>query len=189
MTVRILPAADRTPVPWKNGGGLTREIAAHPPGSGMGDFEWRVSAAEVAADGAFSRFEGVDRVLTVLSGAGIDLSVAGEPVRLTPASDPFAFPGDVAAFAHVLAGPISDLNVMVRRGLWRAEVKRIEVGATVELTAAADACLVVAEGPLSLSGLVALEPGDVLRLDSGDTVRLHPRGGPARALVVELTRA
>ncbi|OYX30021.1 MAG: hypothetical protein B7Y99_12250 [Caulobacterales bacterium 32-69-10] len=188
MTVRVLSAADRTPVPWKNGGGLTREIAAYPPGAGMGDFEWRVSAAEVASDGAFSRFEGVDRVITVLSGAGLDLAVAGEPVRLTPQSEPFAFPGDAVVFAHVLAGPVSDLNVMVRRGLWRADVERLEIEATVNLTSDADACLILAEHPLSLSGLVALEPGDVVRIERGDTVKLLPRAGAASVLVIELTR-
>jgi environmental stress-induced protein Ves len=188
MTVRILSAADRTPTPWKNGGGLTREIAAHPPGAGMGDFEWRVSAAEVASDGAFSRFEGVDRIITVVAGAGMDLSIAGEPVRLTPDSEPFAFPGDAAVFAHVLAGPVSDLNVMVRRGLWRAEVERLDIETAVNLTSDADACLIFAEHPLSLSGVVALETGDVVRLDRDDIAKLLPRGGAASVLVIELTR-
>ncbi|MDB5497193.1 MAG: HutD, partial [Phenylobacterium sp.] len=33
MTLRVLAAADRQAVPWKNGGGVTREIAAYPTGS------------------------------------------------------------------------------------------------------------------------------------------------------------
>ena len=51
MTVRILRAADRAPVPWKNGGGTVREIATGPEGAGTDAFDWRVSLADVTADG------------------------------------------------------------------------------------------------------------------------------------------
>ena len=50
--LEILPAALRTPVAWKNGGGVTREIAALPRGAGLNHFEWRVSTAEVRSAGA-----------------------------------------------------------------------------------------------------------------------------------------
>ncbi|NEE21462.1 HutD family protein, partial [Streptomyces sp. SID7499] len=45
MTVRILRAADRAPVPWKNGGGIVREIATGPEDAGTDAFDWRVSLA------------------------------------------------------------------------------------------------------------------------------------------------
>ncbi|CAM5655899.1 hypothetical protein SSPIM334S_00286 [Streptomyces spiroverticillatus] len=45
--MKLLRAADRTAVPWKNGGGITREIAAWPQGAA--DFDWRVSTRRVAA--------------------------------------------------------------------------------------------------------------------------------------------
>lgn len=190
MTVRVLHAADRTPVPWKNGGGLTREIALHPPGSGMEDFEWRVSTAEVAADGPFSRFDGIDRTLVILDGAGFVLAIEGSgPLRLTPASDPHAFPADVPTAATLLAGPVTDLNVMARRGVWSSQVDRLEVAEATKLTCDAAVCLILALDPLSLGGIVALEPGDVLRLDAGDVVTLHPLGGTSCVIVIELSRA
>lgn len=77
MTVRILRAAGRAAAPWKNGGGVTREIAAGPEGAGMDTFAWRVSLADVGADGPFSVFPEVTRVLTVVDGAGMELT-AGE---------------------------------------------------------------------------------------------------------------
>jgi environmental stress-induced protein Ves len=58
----IIRAADLKAVPWKNGGGATREIAASPPGAAFDAFDWRVSVAEVSVAGAFSMFEGIDRV-------------------------------------------------------------------------------------------------------------------------------
>jgi len=47
---------------WKNGQGITHEIAREPA---LGDaFLWRLSIAEVAADGDFSLFPGADRTIT-----------------------------------------------------------------------------------------------------------------------------
>ena len=62
-----------TPVAWKNGGGITREIACSPLGATMADFDWRVSIAEVKADGAFSIFHNIDRSITLLEGKGMQL--------------------------------------------------------------------------------------------------------------------
>ncbi|WP_290687994.1 MULTISPECIES: HutD family protein [unclassified Haematobacter] len=118
--MRHLSAGDYVTQPWKNGGGLTREIARAPE---TGEFDWRLSMATVAEDGAFSTFPGVDRTLTVLTGAGIVLTVAGREARLTPGV-PFAFPGDVPAASRLLAGEVTDLNVMTRRGRVSHEVTR-----------------------------------------------------------------
>lgn len=122
MSVQVLRAAERLAVPWKNGGGVTRELAAAPAGAGMEAFDWRISIAEVAAGGPFSSFPGVDRVLTVIAGEGLSLAIDGRPaVVLGAASPPLAFSGEARCEAALRAGPIRDLNVMVRRGGWRAE--------------------------------------------------------------------
>ncbi len=43
-------ASTATPVPWKNGGGVTRELLRLPAGSGD-DWTLRISVADIAADG------------------------------------------------------------------------------------------------------------------------------------------
>ena len=130
--MRILRAADHRRMPWKNGGGVTTEIAVFPAGAGLDDFEWRLSMANVASDGPFSIFAGVDRTLAVLEGEGIALSVADRPeVTLTRSSEPFAFPADQPTSARLIAGPILDFNVMSRRGRVRHRVERTRVGADV----------------------------------------------------------
>lgn len=91
--VRILRAADRTATVWKNGGGVTREIAVWPEGAGMDDFGWRVSLAEVAADGPFSAFPGIGRTLTLAEGAGMDLTVGGVRRLVDERFAPQDFPG------------------------------------------------------------------------------------------------
>jgi hypothetical protein len=124
--MRIIRAADRRVMPWKNGGGTTTEIAIFPEGASLSDFDWRISTAHVAGDGAFSSFPGIDRTLVVLSGGGIRLAFAdGEAVALARGSPPFAFGADRAVTGELVAGPIDDLNIMTRRGHWRREVRRL----------------------------------------------------------------
>lgn len=118
--VRPLPAADRTAVAWKNGGGVTREVVASPEGAGMDDFRWRVSMAEVAVDGPFSVFPGVDRTLTVVEGDGLRLTVDGEQVLLDSVHVPRDFAGDAPTDSRLLGGPVVDLNVMWRRDAFEA---------------------------------------------------------------------
>lgn len=78
-------------------------------------------------DGPFSSFPGVDRILTVLDG-GLRLTVDDRsPVILTPQTRPKAFPGDVATWGALEAGPVLDLNVMSRRGQIRASLRRLDV--------------------------------------------------------------
>jgi environmental stress-induced protein Ves len=112
----FLPASRLVPQPWKNGAGITREVAAFPPRSGMESFDWRVSIANVANDGPFSIFPGVDRTIIILSGEGIALEVAGRSSRLRPGEAPYSFPGDQPTGCALLGGPVMDLNVMSRRG-------------------------------------------------------------------------
>ena len=103
-------------MPWKNGGGVTREIVCQPPGAGLDAFDWRVSIAHIASDGPFSRFEGVDRVITLLEGAGVQLSSDDGMVahRLATAWQPFAFAGEAAIDSRLIDGPWDDFSVMTQ---------------------------------------------------------------------------
>jgi environmental stress-induced protein Ves len=158
--MRVLRAADRTAVPWKNGGGVTREIAASPEGAPMDDFDWRVSLAEVGADGPFSAFPGVDRTLTVVEGAGMDLMVGGEHHIVDEQYWPHDFPGDLETEGHLLEGPVVNLNVMYRRS--RTQAATAVVRGTVRL--------LVPEGGAVLA--VALEDGAVLDAAAAEGVEL-----------------
>ena len=91
-------------VPWRNGGGSTRQVAIAPPDGGLGTgFAWRVSVAGVAADGPFSALPGIDRSLWLLRGAGMDLDLDGELVRLDRPLQRLDFAGEVEEIgrAHV----------------------------------------------------------------------------------------
>lgn len=117
----MVPLADCALVPWRNGGGRTRELLSWPPG-----LQWqvRVSVAEIEADGPFSSFEGIERCFTVLSGAGVVLSLPRGDVRLTTDSDSVSFAGEDAPMCRLIDGPTRDLNLMVRRGAGRPSMQR-----------------------------------------------------------------
>jgi environmental stress-induced protein Ves len=124
--ITLLRAADRIAKPWKNGGGVTHDIAVWPDHAGLDDFDWRVSMAEVATDGPFSLFPGVDRTLAVLSGT-MRLTIDGRGVHdFTADGAPLSFPGDIAVFGSPLGGAVTDLNVMVRRDRYKASLRRLE---------------------------------------------------------------
>jgi environmental stress-induced protein Ves len=130
MAATLLPAATRARVPWKNGGGTTQLVAV---GGDPAAFGWRISMADVTTPGAFSEFPGVDRIIASLSGT-LDLRVAGRPdVRLEPLGAPHAFPGDVPAWGGPLGGAVLDLNLMLRRGVVRGEMRPVAGQADFEI--------------------------------------------------------
>lgn len=176
--MQILRAENHRRMPWKNGGGETIEIAVYPPDAGLDDFDWRVSMARVETDGPFSAFTGIDRTLTILDGAGLVLSIEGrDPVTLTEASDPLPFPADAPTQAALIDGPITDLNVMTRRGRLTHSVLRQRIEGKVELTLAGAANLIVClNGQIDVGNSDArfrLGPRDALCLDKG---AIHVKG-------------
>lgn len=182
MTARLLPAGEHKVSPWKNGLGVTAEVAAFPPGAGFDDFGWRVSMAQVDAGGPFSRFPGVDRVLAVLEGRLV-LQVAGRAAQeLDDRSPPTVFPGDADTAAELIGGPVRDLNVMTRRGRWTAELERLAPDAPAGLAIRAPTALALcqmAEASLSLDGRTwRLTPGDALLIEDRPdaTLTVEPHG-------------
>ena len=109
--------------PWKNGAGVTREIARGGPGGDA--FDWRISVAEVERDAPFSQFPGVDRCIVLLRGAGMRLRARDGSVdhRLIEPYVPLRFAADVALDATLVGGASSDFNVMTRRGAFRSDVR------------------------------------------------------------------
>lgn len=130
MTLKLRSAAEYAVTPWKNGGGTTREVAAAgkpDDGGPLGDFLWRISLADVAAAGPFSAFEGYDRVITLVRGAGMVLTIDGVEHRVDAAFEPLAFSGGSRTDCELIDGPIVDFNVMTRSGAAKAEVSILKL--------------------------------------------------------------
>ncbi|MFC5421662.1 HutD family protein [Bosea eneae] len=185
--MRIIRAADCLVMPWKNGGGTTTEIAVAPGGASLNDFDWRISMAHVGQDGPFSSFPGIDRTLSVLTGAGITLAFGdGERMRLDRSSAPYAFAADRAVEGLLVDGPIDDLNVMSRRGRWRHRVERLSGAGSLDANKGL-LVLVARKGDWQVNG-AALSAGDSAVLDAPGGVELVASGGEAELYAVWLTR-
>jgi len=176
--MRILRASDHKRMPWKNGKGETVEIAVFPESASVDTFDWRISMAPVASDGPFSVFPGIDRTLSILTGDGMMLSVEGMAPRvLGQKSVPFSFPGDAKTEAMLQSGPITDLNVMTRRGRFSHRVMRVEQGGEIGFSADAALVILVVTGKAQVSQ-VELDPLDAVILDDparSRDVRLETR--------------
>jgi uncharacterized protein len=128
--------------PWKNGAGLTREIASSPRGATLDNFDWRLSVAEVAVNGPFSAYAGIDRTIALLRGAGMRLRSDDGRLdhRLDTVAAPFSFDGEAAIEATLLDGACSDFNVMTRRGRCSAKAQAVTTDTVLAL---ADALLLL----------------------------------------------
>ncbi|WP_322994499.1 HutD family protein [Castellaniella sp.] len=114
--IRLIPAADLLPVPWKNGGGVTRQIAIFPVDASPDDFIWRVSVADLAADGPFSHWDDMDRILMLIRGGPVCLTRtdSGQETRLDTGTRLY-FAGETPYMAVLTDGPAQDFNLMLRR--------------------------------------------------------------------------
>jgi environmental stress-induced protein Ves len=175
--MRILRSVEYRRMPWKNGGGETREIAVSPAGATLDTLDWRVSLATVAADGPFSVFKGVQRTLCVISGAGIELQAGDRaPAELRVTSEPYAFDGEVATSARLIDGPIEDLNVMSRRGRFGHSVRRLALKQTFLLDTNAHTLVIYCQ-----RGEILCVAGDASgHLQSDDTATFDQATSPVQ---------
>jgi environmental stress-induced protein Ves len=174
-------------MPWKNGGGETREVLVSPAGAPLNEIDWRISLATIAADGPFSTFAGIERTLSVIRGAGIRLTVGNEaPKLLLGDSDPCTFAGESATSATLIAGTIVDLNVMTRRDTYRHAVRRISCNGPLRLETSASATIVFCQRGEVLVASGHLQPEDCAVFDD-DTVSIDLGSTqPAELIVIEL---
>lgn len=161
----IQPLARFGTQPWRNGGGTTRALAGHPDGG------WRISLADVAGDGLYSRFHGMARLSLIVSGAGVCLRDGTRTVALPPGQT-IAFDGDTAWDASLRDGPVVALNTMAAPGRFVARI--------VPLTESQPGATMVPSGAfallLTLNGRCAWDTAD----DSADGV--HGTLDPAEVL-------
>ena len=179
--MKVIPFAELKAVPWKNGLGITREIAVEPAGASMDAFAWRVSVADVDTASPFSRFPGIDRTIVLLEGDGFTMTLDGERVHaLTAACQPFAFAGEAVVEVTLAGGATRDFNLMVRRDAALGSVEVVHGPATLNVGDDV-ALLYLAQGEAT---------GDGESLHAGDSVlgsgRIALAAGAA-ALLIRVT--
>ena len=171
-------------MPWRNGGGTTTELTIAPEDASISGarFLYRVSIADVATDGPFSRFEGYDRHILLLSGAGMTLD-CGEHgrIELRRVDEPRSFSGDWEVSGTLRDGAVRDFNVIVDRAAASSSLQaRTLVAAEAVACEPGTVCILhVLEGEL-----VGAACGDTLVADA--PFELVPRGGTARVAIARI---
>jgi environmental stress-induced protein Ves len=106
-------------MPWKNGQGLTQEIAIYPENadSTKDDFLWRVSMAKIAHSSDFSIFPEYERDLILLGDASLNLKLTSPSPHtlLLQPLEPFHFSGAQAIRGELVDGVCWDLSLFARR--------------------------------------------------------------------------
>lgn len=120
---------------WKNGGGVTTELAIEPSGYSLSDnFTWRISTAYIAKSGPFSMLTGIDRTILLLSGCGIKLDYGSYGSTLISETlKPVKFAGEWTTKSELLNGPCIDFNVMTRRSFAKHTVEVIYLNSSLRM--------------------------------------------------------
>ena len=167
VSVELVHFSQRPTMSWKNGLGVTTQLAIHPAGATADAFEWRVSVAKVEGSAAFSVFPAIARWLAILQGEMTLMRDGHAPVTLNEASAPVSFSGVVSAEGSVIRGPAFDLNLMYRPSRWHAVMRRVNASAGVLVSEGAPvmfcartACRIAIDGER-----LEVEPFDFVRTD------------------------
>lgn len=97
--------------PWKNGRGMTRELAR----SQDDPFSWRLSSARIEQAGPFSEFLNYERVICIVAGGAVTLSHSNGKEKKVEPLNPYRFSGDLKTEA-IPTMDVIDLNLFLLRG-------------------------------------------------------------------------
>ncbi len=173
--IRLLQPEDYRRMPWKNGLGMTTELAVFPPDAGLVDkpFDWRVSIADIDNHCEFSRFPGYDRSILLIEGAGMELSFDSAPSqRIDQPHLPFNFKGETQTYCRLLDGPVRDFNVMSARAKCTHACEMPTSPGPIRWRQHSEILLIYClSGGFSLEGLL----DDQIEVNTGNTLLLEKR--------------
>jgi uncharacterized protein len=170
----IRKEADYVTVPWKNGGGLTREILKVPADAAT--FDWRLSLATIENAGPFSAFDEYERTLVLVRGAGVELDFGPHgQMTLRTAGQMAEFDGAWATACTLIDGPSTDLNLIVakHRAQAQARVARLTAPELIRTSGWEETLVCCICGSVQIENAA----GDIATLNAEDVARCNPDDG------------
>lgn len=156
MFTLIDPASYRH-VPWKNGGGVTTDIAGeYRAGAEPGGWDgmiWRLSRTRIVTPGPFSDLPGCDRLLAVIDGSGLVLHPKDRPAL--DVRQPFQavrFAGEWPIDSELTAGPVGVLNLLADRTRIGIDLSFVAAPGRLALTAPRHIVLALSPAHLHFEG-------------------------------------
>jgi environmental stress-induced protein Ves len=155
-------------VQWNNGGGVTREVAASPPGATFATFDWRLSVADIVENGPFSSLPGVDRHSLMVSPGEVRMTIDGQTQQWEIGAGA-AFPGEADVRVEVLKGPTRNLNLITRRGRCKGSIALHRLNEPLSLGGGrGPVAVLVLAGSVGLQDGTRLEQSHLLLPGTGD---------------------
>ncbi|MDP1840786.1 MAG: HutD family protein [Reyranella sp.] len=172
MTVTLLDPTQYITTPWKNGGGVTVDIAVE------GNV-WRLGRTPIVAAGPFSDYSGFHRVQEQVAGRGLVLKTPTGEIDVRQPFRPVRFAGETPIVSRLESGPVEVVNLIGNRAKVRIDIVVLDEGRSLRLGPGTH----IVYNPLGKSALDidgtrhVLEGDHSLRLAPGDDTVLAGRGG------------
>jgi uncharacterized protein len=178
-----LPASGFRRTPWKNGGGISTDIAdCYRPDAASADWDgviWRLGRTQIVTPGPFSDLTGYERLQVVIAGRGLVLVTPGGEIDLREPLAPVRYDGGTPIVTRLENGPVEVVNLIADRALCDIALAVLKPGVSTEppaglhLLYAPDA---TATGEAEGQGFT-IEAGDALRIETDEPCRLLVRTG------------
>ena len=176
MTISRLDPAHYVTTPWRNGGGVTVDIAVATDKEG--DI-WRFGRTPIVAPGPFSDYRGFDRVQVLVAGSGLVLKTPDGEIDVREPFRPVRFAGETPIVSRLESGPVEVVNLIGNRSKVRIDMKVLDEDRALRLGPG----LHIVYNPLGESMLDAdgtrhvLVADHGLRVEAADVTALAGRGG------------
>ncbi|MET0604981.1 MAG: HutD family protein [Beijerinckiaceae bacterium] len=135
-TTLLAPSSYRR-TPWKNGGGVTIDIAAGwKPGAVEGDWSgmlWRFGRTSIISPGPFSDLSGYDRAQVVVEGRGLALETPDGEIDVREPMRPVRFAGETPIVSRLEQGPVEVANLIGARDAVAIDLCVLRAGEPVTL--------------------------------------------------------
>lgn len=194
MTTRLtpLPPESFRSKPWKNGGGVTLDIAdASRPGADPSGWEgmiWRLGRTAIVQPGPFSDLTGYERLQAVIVGSGLVLEGASGEIDLRRAFVPVRYDGGLPLVSRLENGPVEVVNLIFDRALCEADMVVPVVSGAMALKPAIHILYAPGEAVTARCGTQAITVpgGHALRIDAEADITLTVEAGQALVATIRL---
>jgi environmental stress-induced protein Ves len=125
MIVTLLDPSHYVTTPWRNGGGVTVDIAVVTDQDGE---VWRFGRTPIVAPGPFSDYRGFDRIQVLVAGSGLVLRTPDGDIDVRHRFRPVRFTGETPIVTRLETGPVEVVNLIGNRAKVQIDLKPLEAG-------------------------------------------------------------
>jgi environmental stress-induced protein Ves len=174
--ITLLEPGQYRRTPWRNGGGVTVDIAVVTDEAGD---VWRFGRTPIVASGPFSDYRGFDRVQVLVAGSGLVLQTPDGEIDVREPFRPVRFAGETPIVSRLESGPVEVVNLIGRRAKVRIDIGVLDEDHAFHLGPGTHVVYnSLGESALEVDGarhVLAADHG--LRIDAAEATALAGRSG------------